>query len=336
MSEFAQLDPFRLETLTEVVTKYKKPTFRGRELFSQVKGVRGRFAKWDVVSNTRKTGAFNVYGSASLPSPQLARSQDSAECLYFSEHIFIGPDDLMRRRDGTWDEPAIGEGVASDLMGPATRCDYLQEWSMWTVLTTHGLSYSGGNAGAPIISVSFPVPSTHQVTPGTVWTSASTCTPWSDIDTWCSLVESDSNYPLDQVWMNRYTNRLIVNAVIAQGANLDQEVVREARQNGVVTRLAGRDIVVYDASYVDSSGTKHRFIPDGYVIGAVPDGLRYIEGSQPVPTDPSADDSSVEERRGRVSWSVTSKDPVGIKVIVSDVWIPVIVDANAVFRAIVT
>jgi len=327
MGEWSQLEPFQLKNLVEVVTKMQKGSFRGAELFPNEKDVRGNKATWDEQTNTQRTGSLNVYGGASLPTAQLARAQRTVQMLYFSESITFDVGDMMGRALGTQDIPWIAKKVGEDLNVPMTRLEYLMEWARWQVLTTGALSYAGGTAGAPIVSIDYGVDATHLPTAANLWSDTTNATPWTDLSTARRLVRHDSNLDVTKALMNATTMEALVKCVIAKGAQLDELVVQEARRDNVISRLGGLDLDVYDATYHDGTSVTE-FIPDGKVVLAAPEALRWYVGSQPVPANPAAGNTDFVEQTGISGWAVASKDPVSMKLIVSNVFLPVVVESN--------
>lgn len=218
------------------------------------------------------------------------------------------------------------------------------EWARWQVVTTHGITYAGAseNAGAPIISADstdFGVPAANSTTPTVLWTATATATPWSDLAGWQQTAAFASNLDPGPAWMNRDTNQMIVDILIERGGgtnsgiNVHEGARRQALDEGKVTRLNGVDIEIYNGTYVNDSGTVTTWIPTGIVAFAPPEAVRWIEGSQPVPTGNAQDLSDIVNGFGKQSWSIVEQDPVGVKVILSCPFFPAVEIPEALFIA---
>ena len=102
----------------------------------------------------------------------------------------------------------------------------------------------------------------------------------------------------------------------------------------------------YDAFFEDATGTLQNLVGDDQVVftpDPTPDWIGWLEGTYPVPTSvgnvgtDAADTlrSSVTTAAGMFAYGVLSTDPVTIKMVAGDTFLPVLKVPKAVFQATV-
>lgn len=167
-----------------------------------------------------------------------------------------------------------------------------EEWMAAQILVNGGLIVEGDNYAPQMVSFGRPSSHTIQLTGGNAWGQAG-ISPLGNLETWASLVISDSGYnpnvvimdPVaanlfrqDSTVLNILNNR--VNTPI--GANFGVGDIKIAGINvgaiGEEVKMLGQigefTIFVYNQTYVDSAGNVQTMLPPGTVILLAPQGVQ--------------------------------------------------------------
>lgn len=167
-----------------------------------------------------------------------------------------------------------------------------------------------------------------QLTGNDFWTATTTADPMKNINTVCQNLRANYGSTIRYLIMNSVTFGLMASTdamkarFIGRSLNfaLSDNDVRE-----VVRREAGLEIVLVDETYVDTDGTSHKYVPDGYVSfvpgGALGATYRAVTPAEARLRGNSNAEVTVTESGIAVSREVLG-DPVLETIIVSQIVLP--------------
>ncbi len=309
-----------LETkiLTEMVRKFPTPTHWATEkLFPRVNSAAWR-AEWDVFDFSRKVGTHSGRGRPGIQRAKSERNRYVTDYLHTRmTDIVLGVDmqSLLKPGASSFDE-AWGEQYVADTLEDLVRqVDYLIEYDQMKMLqggvatlTVDGVSISWGEQ----------FKSTHRPTAAVTWATASTDI-IADIMTCKALIKQDAGLVADFILVDEVAhgwlmNNTAISKFIAETSDVDS-IIKE----GVIARLLGLDVVVYDDVYASETGDPVDFWTTGYgLVGCYADKAKTKCLIGPV-EDPEAGGSP-----GLFSKSWKSEDPAGTNVLVDANFAPVI------------
>lgn len=114
------------------------------------------------------------------------------------------------------------------------------------------------------------MPSDHKITVTNKWNVPETSNPFADIQAAQDVIEDEGNARPTRMLMNRYTWRLLFDSkaiksnayVMTNGVGF----INDADMRGYLMTQLGVTAEIYNKSYMDEKGTKHKYIPDGTVV----------------------------------------------------------------------
>lgn len=116
----------------------------------------------------------------------------------------------------------------------------------------------------------YQIPSTHKISVTNKWTNPETSNPMEDIQKAQDVIEDEGNSRPTRMIMNRYTWRLLFDskAIKANAFQMTNGVgfINDTDMRGYLARQVGATVEIYNKSYIDEKGVKHKYIPDGTVI----------------------------------------------------------------------
>lgn len=168
------------------------------------------------------------------------------------------------------------------------------------------------------------------LTGGDLWTAASTADPFKAFQAAKDLVSGRTGTPLTTAIMSTKT----FNLMGATDAVKNRWLTTSGRSMGYLTNAeiistikgtSDLDVIPYDKSYKDESGTTHKFVPDGYVC-LIPDGALGTtwRGTTPEEAD-LVSGANVEVSilsNGIAIKRIIDTDPVNVNTIASEIVLP--------------
>lgn len=114
------------------------------------------------------------------------------------------------------------------------------------------------------------MPPEHKITVTNKWNAPETSNPFADIQAAQDTIEDEGNARPTRMLMNRYTWRLLFDSkVIKSNAYVMTNgvgFINDADMRGYLMTQLGVTAEIYNKSYMDEKGTKHKYIPDGTVV----------------------------------------------------------------------
>lgn len=327
------------------------------QLYNVSKRVSGNVAKYRKVSGTREVARLVQYGSPSKASQQKGVSEVTVRLIHSSEHVWHDPDTLiaLQQLDNASKQKLGQQEIARQTREFAMRFTNLRTTAIASAFSLGAIYFdSDGNllpssSGATYtIDMDIPSANKNQID-GIIaasWATSSTDIA-GDIQAIKRKALQTTGYPLRYaIYGLNILNYLLgndtVKELIPRNAAYNESALAGAIKNGFM----GLDwIDGSNAFFVDSSGSVQQLVGDDTVIflpDPSPDWYELIEGSVPVPTsiDVASDAvtalRNVTEVYGMYSYASVEKDPVTIKQVSGDTFLPVIKVPAAVFIADVT
>lgn len=333
MPSYGEFAALKSKTMTEIVKRFPRPNLIGAALFPE-KPISTKVASWDVISGTRSMARYVSPSSEAPVSELTSRSRLSCELANIKEKKVI--DEMTKNfidRPGEFNVTYGEQAIADELEALDRKVENRRELSRWLGLTTGKLDIN--QFDPPIkFQVDYGMSSTHLVTKSgtSSWSDYDDSTPFSDLVAWKNLIARDSWVTPTDVYMNSTTmSHLMKNTKEIQEL-LKYTVGDQYAKEGVLARLAGMNIHVYDVSYKDKTNTVRYFIPDGKVVVVAKTGLgKTFVG----PTDIPSGDTSATKVIGKYSYSWTTKDPVDTWILCGIAELPVIQNPDQLLIATV-
>jgi len=333
MASYGEFAALKSKTMTEIVKRFPRPNLIGASIFPET-AINTKVAAWDVVSGSRSMARYVSPSSEAPVSELTARTRKTAELLYIKEKKTI--DEQTKNfidRPGEFNIPYGEQAIADELESLDRKVENRRELSRWLALTTGKLDINQFDPPVKFL-VDYGVDSTHIVTKsGTAaWSDAANSRPFSDILDWKKLIERDSWVTATDAYMNSTTMDYLIKNTGQIQELLKYTVGDQFAKEGVLARLAGINLHVYDVSYKDKDNRVRYFIPDGKVAVLAKSGLgKTFVG----PTDIPGDNGSSSKVIGKFSYSWTTKDPVDTWILVGVSEIPIIQNPDQLLIATV-
>ena len=308
MPSYGEFSAFKTEVMTDLLKRFKRPNLIGVKILKK-KPVAQKTAKWDIVEGSRNMGRY-VSNGAEAPIRELTpRTRKSADIPLVKEKKVIDEDTkLFISKPGTQNQKYGEQAVADELEQLNRVIDNRHEQSIWQALTEGHLNIDQTDPPVKFF-IDFEMSATHQIEKtGTArWSQTTTAKPFSDILTWKKLIARDTWENATDAYMNSTTmNNMLANTLEVQEL-LKYTYGNEFLKNGILARIAGVDITVYDISYKDKDNTVKYFIPDNRVIVlAKPNLGKAFIGPSEIPKKGGG--TSVVTGKFAYSWN--TKDPV--------------------------
>ena len=307
--------------MTETVRLFPTKEYVGRQLFSGPQPVAAKTAAWDVVEGARTLAPFGVKATEAHIQKLKKRKRITSELLHINEKKAI--DEATRHfveRIGEFDEP-YGEQMLTDELADLVRTvENTKEWARWYAMTRGKLDIVQEDPALQI-SIDYGFTASHlpEKTGTGRWTDQANSTPLSDLLTWRRLISRDSWLTPGKAFLTSVGMQHLVENDNIQTL-LQYTIGNQIGAEGVITRLAGIDLTVYDVNYVDSAAVVQQFIPDDMLVMVAREPIgREFMGQVDV-----KDGEAVRTQMGLSSYSFSTDDPVDIWMVVKDAWLPAI------------
>jgi hypothetical protein len=222
--------------------------------------------RWDALSGT--TGLTNAHNLNADPQIVNFKKLDtfSVETAFWKEMYRVTEKDLLEiRQAGTIDQLAGERLILEHCRVADTRVESLKEWARWQCLLG-SLSIQ-----QPGQTVERTIPYGVQTVNASLdWSSPSTATPLTDIQTWCLLFlgKASGNAKMyinlqtaNYLCQNQQIQNLVRQSMLAVDVGLDNI-------GNLIMKLTGclEEVVIYKGGYHDINLTYYTFIPDSTAI----------------------------------------------------------------------
>ena len=326
---FGELEILHHKVLTRTVSEFTYGELLGTGLFPE-EHVEGITAQWDILSPARQKGAFRIPGEPATRVELERVANRTATCvLMLLEKALDEATLAWLRLAGEEDVASARARITAEQAALARRIQLAKEWAAWQALTGT-LTIDQDNLK---LTVDYGLDASHKPTAAASWALTTTDIP-ADVRAWKKLVAQDSGYVAGEAFVNEGVMEMMVKNDNVKNIIGETSLKEQLAQEGYITRFMGLNWHVYDAGYLDASGTFRTFIPDDTVV-IVPDQKVYGRmqvGTQEVPTG----FSETVRVYGRFSYAVTQPNPPGVNLYVGENFLPVITLPGAVVSADVT
>lgn len=281
------------------------------------------FYTWDLLRGSRTVAKPNVPNSEAHIVPRLNRGQRSASLVYMREKKVFEPTTTMWIREiGTTAGIQNAEqAILAEINDLNTRLDNYVEYACWQALQGE-LSFNYPDVVAPAIN--YGIQSSHKVTPGTAWGSATPIEISEDIIAWKRLALRDSRVPLTDAWCSSVTIQFIFNSFYANasaGGFILSDVMKDQFfQTGILPGFMGLNWHVVEGQYDSDQGAVELFLPDNTLILTNLDSgqaMKIVEG-------PGADFAAPDGQIGKFAKTWEEDDPSGRQALLEYRFLPII------------
>jgi len=247
-------------------------------------------------------------------------------------HVIKDHDKIGLRKPGTEERWAkeFNEHVAKILFD---KMVCTKEMLLWKALAGV-IDYSSAQTKLAF-NINFGVDPTHLPTLLTTarWNQTATATPLKNLNDWITLFESDSGILPNKLIMTRVTFNWLIQTTEFGSLFNTKEVLPfpgfESWLNSVSEK--GTQLELYNGLYKDELGADKNMVNDGEVFLTNTDSSISYEEVASVENEPS------EGNYLAGPWADVEaiKDPKGVKLMAGENMLPVVLDPNKVFKAIV-
>jgi hypothetical protein len=331
MPSFGELDVLNYQVMTQTVSEFRHPNLMltGRFPEEVIDGIQ---ARWDRLQPSRGTAGFRVPNQAASKLGLMSVASRNATCLLMNLEKALDEGALgWLREPGTAEQNNARAFITREQADLEARIAYTVEWAVAQALSG-SLTVAVGGVNR---TIDYGLDATHQPTAAASWADPDTDIP-ADVGAWAELIEKDSGYAAADAYVNRNTMAAIVKNSSVQNL-LGQGTVREqVAETGHITHFMGLDWHVYNAGWVDASGTFQRFIPDDKVVILPREDVfgRLQSGSQMIPAGAGSND--LVKVYGTFSYAVVQTNPPGVHLYVGKNFLPVVTVPDAIVYADVT
>lgn len=203
-----------------------------------------------------------------------------------------------------------------------------KEYFLWQAL--HGLITYESDLTNMRFSIDFGMSVSHKVTLSGAekWDVPATSNPLGDIEQWVAIFERDCGVVPEKIVMNRFTlkNAMASSDLIAILApTLRGGSLQAAFTEYVKTITGGCELVVYQGPYEAEDGTAAYMVNDGEVM------LFHTKCLQLASAASEYNKSGNSYKAGPFSSTKDLDDPLGVKVIAGENFIPILEEPDAAF-----
>lgn len=317
------------KVLTATLANFKHPELLGLGLLpSQV--VDGNVASWDVYSPSRVTGNFRVAGAPATKVDLMKIASRTATLAPVLLEKALDDAALSWLRSA---EAQSGDSARAKITREEADLDrvleYTKEYAIWQALS----GTLAVNQGDVKFTVDYGLDVAHKPTAAASWALAATDV-IADIKAWKGVIAESCGYVATDAYCNESVMEYLMGnddvvAFLGEGSMREQ-----VAESGRIKRFMGLNWHVYDAGYLDSTGTFRKFIADDrlfLVAGGAPFGA-ILSGSQEIP----AGFSETRRVHGKFAYSAVDSNPPGVRLFVGENFLPVLYMPDAVVAADVT
>ena len=330
--------------------------------YASRKPVDGDTAEYTRVDGTRQTARIAAYGSPSQQRELQDVAKVPVKLIHTVESILHTPATLTNLLN--FDNPSRQQMGIAEITRQTRQFrqlfDNLRVASLTSMLFTGSINFDGGgnllpsNSGATI-SVNYNVPSGNTGQLNVFGAGAILDTSWdnaaADIATQLTSLKKAARkltgYPLVHAFYGQdVLGYLLGNDQVKEMMKFNAQANTQTLAGDVPPGLFGMQWhPAYEAFYLDSTGTAQDLVAGNQVLFTPDpsmDWLDWLEGSYPVPTsvgnvtpDSIAAAGNVSLATGMFSYAQVTSDPVTIKQVAGDTFLPVLKVPGSIFVATV-
>lgn len=350
------------DVLTEAIQMPAEgvPKLWPEKFYSTTKQISGNTAKWIQTASTRKNARATNYGSPSKKRELRGGTPMASQCINFGEHVVFEPyilEAIGRMSDDEKQAKIIREYVAGQIEDFQLLFDNSRA-SAISSMFRHRKIYLGSDGdilytssgAAQTIDLGYNANYFAQLN-GIIsasWATAGTSI-LKQLQAW-ELAAMKSGEPLEYMYYGTDVLGFILgNTEIKELMKSDSALTSSLRQGKIPDGFGFQNSSIKwrsaaNAFFVDQNGTSRDWIDANMVVGTPDANLSWYElqeGSSPVPTsldlsgdgDPFAD---IESVHGKYSYVTKTTDPIGVKMVVGDLFLPVPKVSTAIYTATVS
>ena len=259
-------------------------------------------AEWDVVASNKEIASPNTPNVEAKIVPRLGVGKRTASMVYLREKkIFRATTLHWLREPGSLATKNAEQAVMREIADLDRRFAAFVEFCFWSMAAgTLTLAFADVKA-----TVDYGVAATHTPTVTTAWATIATADVIGDVMAWKRLINEDgAGAVAGDVFLNSVTMETVANnaAIIA----LFSDRMKDAYlSTGSISGLLALNWKTYDSSYVNSSGSTVKYIPDArvFMFASNPERPWFLmEG-------PSADHEAPAGHIGKYAKSWIEPDP---------------------------
>lgn len=207
-----------------------------------------------------------------MPRPRIGFDEFKTEMPFFKESKRLNEYDrqelnkVMEHPNPLYRDEIINR-IFDDNIELLDAARVQRERMRMSLLTTGMISIASNGVN---LEYDYSMPTNHKITVTNKWTSPETSNPFADIQGAQDIIEDEGNARPTRMIMNRYTWRLLFDSkVIKNNAYVMTNgvgFINDADMRGYLMTQLGVTAEIYNKSYVDEKGAKHKYIPDGTVV----------------------------------------------------------------------
>ncbi len=323
-------------------------------LMTVTRTVDGHVGEYGKVSNTRKSAKRRPYGSKSQEAPQKGLTQTAFQCIHTIEnHRHSAATLINLKGENGAGKQRLGEQTVARQTGEfMRRFRNLRVGALASALAKGAIFFDGNGdqqASTSVVDIDFGIPANNKDQLngiiGTVWSNAA-----AKISTDVIQLKKEAR---------KLTGQKLVHALY--GENLLDYFLTNTQTKELINRDQGRRDAVargeipngflgftwwpFHEAFAEIGGTNTEWVGDDDVVfipEVSPDWWEFVEGTYPVPTttgieggDMNAALASIKIEQGMFSYGKVDDDPVSVKQVAGDTFMPLITNPNAVYIATV-
>lgn len=354
------------KNLTGVITAVKGgvPEVMPPAFFRPTRTVEGNKCTYRKVEGTRQTARLVQWGAPSVNRGLKGVSEVPVTLLHSKEHIFHDPYVLMNLQNyANESKQKLGQAEIARQTGEFKRLFTNLRVSTIMSALCLGLIYFDAdgnllpNSTGATVSVDFGIPAGNKnqldvfgagAIIGASWATAGTGIAQDIVDLKKAALQL-TGYPLKYAFYGpNLLSYFLTNTQLKEIINRTPRYQASFSQNEIADPFLGLTwLPLYESFYVDKDNTVQTWAGNDMVVFTPeisPDWWEMVQGSSPVPstiygsvaTDGGAAMGSVKEAAGMFSYGQVLADPVTVKHVAGDTFLPLIKVPKAVFIADVT
>ena len=329
---------FKIRTLTTAINALREP---GRRIFQRHFKPKLNFQPstrlaFDVIS-----GSEGVLGNIKVDAPasiddKTGRKTIILEAPRIANKRFIRPADIqnMRRFGSQAGLELMKTRIAREMLDMRNKHDRTLEF--WASRALRGKIYDS-DLSTVLVDYGFNATHTPALTGTSLWSDTTNSNPITKIREWKRLIEDDAGHEITSwvAWVGYNT----MDALLNHSKILDllkNTIGNTLLGNARIVNIDGVDIIEYNGSFKDSSGTRQRFIdPKDFIL--IGEGGDVFDCPYAPIVEEEAPGGVGQDGTGQLffSKSWTEQDPAGRWIKAESRPLPVVCRPDAIVRATV-
>jgi|GEM_PF-3226392 len=323
--------------LTAMVEKFPPQEMMGMAMAPRkaTSKIKGEVAKWDVKRRGRDMATLNTPGSPSKKRANMVHETKTSSFAYMRESKMVTAETMWWLREAGKDFVQAGEKRVMEEMEDLNGfIDRRMEWMIWQMFTGE-MKYDVDDV-TDAVDVDYGIPSANKPTAGTDWDDFANATILANLRAWKRLITRGANMKPTDLYMTEVVHNFMISndEIIALLQNTKGDNIVS---DGVIKRIQGMNVNVYDSGWVDeSTGTYYPYISDKHIImlakGNPTPGGKATNGLWDILEGPALD-VKARGRPGKFSKSWEEEDPSGTQALIDWYALPVLYYPEAVVYA---